>query len=115
MILNRLRIGFSHLREHKFRHNFSDTNDLFCNCRTNSIETTEHYLFHCPNFSFHRKTLFENLQKLKISLLPLKKSYLMQIILYGDIIFNDATNRNILNNTIIFLKSLNRFSGSLML
>ena len=39
----------------------------------------------------------------------------MQIILYGDIIFNDATNRNILNNTIIFLKSLNRFSGSLML
>ena len=58
--LNRLRIGFSHL------HNFSDTNDPFCNCRTNSIETPEHYLLHCPNFSSHRKTLFDNLQKLKI-------------------------------------------------
>ena len=24
-LLNRLRVGFSHLREHKFRHNFADT------------------------------------------------------------------------------------------
>ena len=30
--LTRLRVGFSHLREHKFRHNFADINDTFCSC-----------------------------------------------------------------------------------
>ena len=48
VLLNRLRVGFSHLREHKFRHNFVDTNDPFCNCRTNEIETTEHLPFALP-------------------------------------------------------------------
>ena len=51
VFLTRLRVGFSHLCEHKFRHNFSDTVDPFCNCRTNSIETTEHFLMHCSDYS----------------------------------------------------------------
>ena len=40
-LLTRLRVGFSHLLEHKFRHGFRDTLDPFCDCRNNSIETTE--------------------------------------------------------------------------
>ena len=43
-LLTRLRVGFSHLREHKFRHGFADTIDPFCSCRANSIENCEHYL-----------------------------------------------------------------------
>ena len=31
-LLNRLRLGFSHLRKHKFRHNFADTLNLLCLC-----------------------------------------------------------------------------------
>ena len=35
-LLNRLRVGFSHLREHKFRHNFADTsNPLKTECPRN--------------------------------------------------------------------------------
>ena len=49
--LTRLRVSFSHLKEHKFRHNFHDTPDSFCFWRTNAIETTEHYLLQCSNFS----------------------------------------------------------------
>ena len=30
--INRLRLGFSHLREHKFRHNFADTVNPLCSC-----------------------------------------------------------------------------------
>ena len=30
--LTRLRVGFSHLKEHKFRHNFQDSIDPMCNC-----------------------------------------------------------------------------------
>ena len=66
--LNRLRVGFSHLREHKFRHNFLDTDYPFCNCRSNAIETTEHYLLHCPSFYSHRNILFDSLHRNNISL-----------------------------------------------
>ena len=31
-LLTRLRVGLSHLREHKFRHNFQYSLDPFCNC-----------------------------------------------------------------------------------
>ena len=33
-LLTRLRLGLSHLHEHKFRHNFNDTIDPFCLCGT---------------------------------------------------------------------------------
>ena len=36
---NRLRLGLSHLRERKFRHNFNDTINPFCCCGTNSNES----------------------------------------------------------------------------
>ena len=35
-LLNRLRVDFSHLNEHKFRHNFDDTLNPLCSC---SLET----------------------------------------------------------------------------
>ena len=31
-LLTRSRVGLSHLREHKFRHNFQYSLDPFCNC-----------------------------------------------------------------------------------
>ena len=40
-LLTRLRVGLSHLREHRFRHNFQDYLDPFCNCSWH-IETTIH-------------------------------------------------------------------------
>ena len=46
--LTRLRVGLSHLKSHKFLHNFNDTPDQFCACDMKSIESTEHYLLFCP-------------------------------------------------------------------
>ena len=57
-LLTRLRVGLSYLREHKFRHNFQDSLDPFCNCGRH-IETTIHCFLHCSNYSNQRKTLFE--------------------------------------------------------
>ena len=39
--LNKLRVDFSHLNEHKFRLNFRDTIDPLCLCNTET-ETTSH-------------------------------------------------------------------------
>ena len=46
-LLNRLRLGSSHLREHKFRYNFADTLNPLCSC---SLETKnkEHYFLTLP-------------------------------------------------------------------
>ena len=52
-LLVRLRLGFSHLREHKFRHHFHDTLNPLCPCSLEP-ETTSHYLSHCHNFSSSR-------------------------------------------------------------
>ena len=70
-LLTRLSLRFSHLREHKFRHNFHDTIKPFCLCTTNDIETNEHFLLHCPNYSTQRLILFDNLRDNGISFLPL--------------------------------------------
>ena len=112
-LLTRLRVGFSHLREHKFRHGFLDTLDPFCTCRTNSIETTEHFLLHCPNFSNERQTLFDNLRTVNVALFPLNLDFLCRTLLFGDSSLSDITNRDILNYVITFLCDTNRFSGSL--
>ena len=60
-LLTRLLLGLSHLREHKFRHNFNDTIDQFCLCSTNCLETTEHFLLYCPIYASFRLNLFDNL------------------------------------------------------
>ena len=48
-LLTRLRLNFSHLNEHKFRHNFRDTVNPMCSCGA-GIETTDHYLLRSQNF-----------------------------------------------------------------
>ena len=45
-LLSRLRFNFSHLNEHKFRHNFNDKVDPMCACGREP-ETTLHYLLRC--------------------------------------------------------------------
>ena len=58
--LTRLRIGFSHLKEHKFRHDFQNSIDPMCSC-SSGIETTVHFFFHCANFNIQRQTLFDKI------------------------------------------------------
>ena len=92
-LLTRLRVGFSHLREHKFRHGFTDIYDPFCSCRTNSIETTKHYLLHCPNLYIYRKTLFDSLLQKRFSLLSYNPDHLTEILLFGDSVFSVEDNK----------------------
>ena len=113
IFLTRLRVGFSHLREHKFRHNFSDTIDPFCNCRTNSLETTEHFLMYCSNYSNERRIMFNDLQQLGISLIPLNPLYFYRLLLYGDLNFSAELNRSILNIVVKFICETERFGGPL--
>ena len=53
-------VGLSHLREHKFRHNFEDSLDPFCNDGRH-IETTFLYYSIYKN---QKKTLFEKISNI---------------------------------------------------
>ena len=59
--LTRLRLDFSHLNEHRFRHNFQECINPFCNCSW-VIEDTIHYLLHCHNFSQFRINLINSVK-----------------------------------------------------
>ena len=50
--LTRIRLEFSHLRYHKFKHGFLDAIDPLCSCST-VIENTVHYSFTVPTFLLH--------------------------------------------------------------
>ena len=113
VLLNRLRLGFSHLNEHKFRHGFRDTLDPFCACRTNSIENSQHFLLHCSIYSLARNLLFNKLQTLELSIYPLSPPKLFKLLLYGDPNLVLNTNNAILNLTIEFILASERFSGRL--
>ena len=45
--LTRLHVGLSHLRSHKYRHNFKDTETDICPCSQNTPENVEHVSFIC--------------------------------------------------------------------
>ena len=60
-LLTRMRLGLSHLTDHKFRHNFQDCLNSICSCGQ-EIKTTSHFLLHCLNCA--RKTFFGRLTSL---------------------------------------------------
>ena len=113
-LLTRLCLGFSHLREHKFCHNFQDTINPFCLCKTNDIETNEHFLLHCPNYSTQRLILFDNFRDNGIAFLPLNSSSIVKLFLYGCDNHNITTNKIILFNVIEFIIQSKRFDEPFM-
>ena len=86
-LITRLRVGMSHLREHKFKHNFQDCLNPICSCGLD-IESTSHFLLHCPTFNDEPYTLLSTLNNTDCKLLELTKSSLSQTLLYGNTSFD---------------------------
>ena len=96
------------MREHKFKHNFQDFLNAICNCGLN-IESTSHFLLHCPTFNDERYTPLSTLNNIDYKLLELTKSSLLQTLLYGNTLFNKEKKTRILNATIEYISSSERF------
>ena len=91
-LITRLRLGLSHLREHKFKHNFQDSINPLCNCG-HDIESTTHYPIHCPLFVNERRTFFNTLSSLDCTLSDNTDSSLTQTLLFGNTSFK--LNKNL--------------------
>ena len=111
-LLTRLRLGFSHLNEHKFRHDFQDYLNPLCLCNF-EIEDTTHYLLHCQYFSEHRINLINSVNSVFDNFESFSDNNKRDILLYGDRRFDTNKNKIILESTITYIKNTDRFSGSL--
>ena len=111
--LSRIRLGLSHLREHKFKHSFQDTLNPVSACGSD-IETPCHYLVSCTIFDAERNTLLNNVRQIARSILNLNHSQITHVLLYGDSSLKIETNTEILNSTMNYILSTKRFEGSIL-
>ena len=98
-LLTRLRLGLSHLCKHKFKHSLQDLLNPVYSCG-NDIETSAHYLLHCPNFSNERSTFLNIIRSIDRNILTRSDPQVTETFLYDDSISNNITNTLILNATI---------------
>ena len=111
-LLTRLRTGFSHLKEHKCTDNFQDSVDPLCSCG-NDIESTVRFFLHCPNFTTQRQTLLNKLKSINASIMTENENSVVRTPLFGRPDFNYSTNKEIINATISFILTIERFNCAL--
>ena len=112
-LLTRLRLGLSHLGDHKFRHNFQDCAPPMCYCG-HDIETTTQFLLHCSNHNCARKTLFDKINQVSGTILRQSDSTITKILLLDDNKLDLETNKVLLMSTIEFISLTERFSCHLL-
>ena len=110
--VTRLRLGLSHLREHKFKHSFQDSINPLCSCSLD-VESTIHYFLHCPQFTIQRRTLLNTISQIDNKLLDSNESNLIQHLLFGDPFKDTETNTEILNATVNYVLTTKRFDERL--
>ena len=109
-LLTRLRLGLSHLNQHKFNHNFQDRLNPVCSCSL-EVESVSHFFLHCHYYSNIRSTL---LQSIDINLLNQEDDIVVEVFLYGSSKFNNNQNFKLLSSYIDHILKSERFSDSLL-
>ena len=105
--LTKLRLEFSELNAHRFRHNF-DCLSFFCSCEM-ANEDNEHLLLHCQRFDLMRIDLLRKLSDIpEVDISKLDAKTLCEMLLYGNPCLNIIDNRIILEATISFIESTER-------
>ena len=95
ILLTRLRLGLSHLNQHKFNHNFQDCLNPLCLCSLD-VEAVSHFFLQCHYYSNTniRSTLLNELQSIDINLLNQEDDIVVEVPLYG------STNFRLLSSSV---------------
>ena len=101
-LLTRLRLGLSHLNDHRFNHNFENCLNPLCTWSL-EVESTTHFFLQCHHFNTICITLNNSLKAIDKDILKLSDSSLTKVILYGDSKYSDIQNHDILNSTITYI------------
>ena len=108
-LITRLRVEFSDLRDHRFRHSFNCASAT-CICDFEN-ETTVHFLLRCPRFVEQRACLINTIGELLDipDILFVAEDDLCKIILFGSKDHSDDTNNTLLKATIRYIRETKRF------
>ena len=112
-LMTRIRLGLSHLREHKFNQNFQICINSLCSCGMD-IESTSHFFLHGPLFDDKRIALLSTLSKIDWNLIETNESSLTETLLFGNLLFDLKKNSLILNESIDYILSTERFEEPLL-
>ena len=106
--LTKLRVNFSPLNEHRFRHSF-DCLSPRCVCGMGN-ENSEHFLIHCSQFDLMRTDLFSQLADVPgLDISSMDSKDLCELLLYGNSYLNEVENRIVIEATISFTERSKRF------
>ena len=111
-LITRLRLGLSHLNEHRFNHNFNNCINPLCTCSLD-IESTVHFFLHCNYYNSARISLLNDLNSVDRTLLNLSDLSLANLLLCGGPQFDDSQNAFILNSSIKYILISERFNDRL--
>ena len=111
-VLTRLRLGLSHLSQHKFNHNFQDCLNPLCSCSL-EVESVSHFFLHCHYYSNIRSTLLNELQSIDIKLLN-QEDDVVVVFLYESTKCNTNQDFRLLSSSIDYILKSERFSRSLL-
>ena len=92
---------------------FQDCLNPLCFCG-NEIETSTHYLLHCPTYTNERLTPLNKIKSINCSILESNDAAVTKILLLGDNTRSSSSNTFILNSTIEYIISTQRFEGSIL-
>ena len=107
-LITRLRLGLSHLHEHKFKHSFQDFLNPLC-LWGNDIETSSLFLLQGTIYSNERVTLLNKIENISYGILELSHTIMTKTLLFGDSSLSDSINTLILNSTIDYVIATKRF------
>ena len=112
-LLTRLRLGLSHLNEHRFNHNLKNCINPLCSCSL-EIESISHFLLHCHHYTNIRLTLLKSLAEIIGNTFNINDECLVNLLLFGNQKYTEIDNLHIINATIKYLLDSGRFSGPLL-
>ena len=78
------------------------------------METSTHYLLHFPTYTNERLTLLNKIKSVNCSILESSDAAVRQILLFDDNTLSNSSNTLILNSTIEYIISTQRFEGSIL-
>ena len=106
--MTRLRVGFRHLREHKFEHNFQDTLNPLCPFSLEA-EDTYHFFMRDQNFTNQQNVLFDDLNSINSEILIMSENEIVQVLLFGNKSFSKDMNFRIVRSFIFEYTNFSQF------
>ena len=78
-----MRLGLSHLADHKFRDKLQDSVNPMC-IWGQEIKTSTHFLFHCPNYDCTSQAFFEKVNKIDTTTVKQNKKLITKLFFFDN-------------------------------